>query len=59
MGKAKGVAAPGDQDDLDALGVCAPEGGEIGRGNLKFRAEQGAVNINGNEAKGSGGHRQF
>ena len=56
-GQGKGVAASGDQDDLDALGVCVPEGCEIGRGNLEFRVEQGAVNIDGNEAERIGGHR--
>src|SRR5450759_1553992 len=57
-GQGKGVAAPRDQDDLDALGVRASEGCEIGFGNLKFRVEQGAVNINGDQAEGSGGHNQ-
>ena len=53
----KGMATPGDQDDFDALGVRASEGCEIGFGNLKFRVEQGAVNINGDEAEGIGGHK--
>ena len=58
-GQGEGVAASGDQDDLDALGVHAPECGEIGLGNLKFRVEQGTVNIDGDEAEGIGGHTQF
>ena len=58
-GQGKGVAASGDQDDLDALGMRAPEGREIGFGNLKFRVEQGAVDVDGNEAEGIGGHSQF
>jgi hypothetical protein len=41
------------------LGVRTPEGCEIGFGNAKFRVEQGAVDIDGNEAEGIGGHTQF
>ncbi len=58
-GQGESVAASRDQDDLDALGVDAAKGCEIGLGNLKFRIEQGAVNIDGDEAEGIGGHRQF
>jgi hypothetical protein len=58
-GQGESVPASGDQNDLDAFGVHAPEGGEIGPGNLKFRVEQGAVNIDGDEAEGIGGHTQF
>src|SRR5208282_4358848 len=58
-GQGKSVAAPGDQDDLDALGMHAPERCKIGLGNLEFWIEQGAVNIDGDEAEASGGHTQF
>jgi hypothetical protein len=36
-----------------------PKGGKIGRGDTKFGVEQGAVNIDGDEAQGIGGHSQF
>jgi hypothetical protein len=39
--------------------VRTPKGGKIGFGNLEFRTEQGAVNIDGNEAEGIVGHSQF
>jgi len=39
--------------------VHAPEGRQIGFGNLKFGVEQGAVNVNGDEAEGIVGHSQF
>ena len=57
-GQGKHVAASSDQDDLDALAMNLPQGGEIGLGNMKFRIEQGAVNVNSDEAKGIGGHSQ-
>jgi hypothetical protein len=57
-GQGKGVAASGDQDDLDALAMRAPERCKIGLGNLEFRIEQGAVYVDGDEAEASGGHTQ-
>src|SRR4029077_19118568 len=56
-GQSKGVAASGNQDDLDPLGMGPSEGCEIGSGNLEFGVEQGPVNVDGNEAKGIGGHK--
>src|SRR5208282_4469531 len=56
-GQGEGVAASSDQDDLNALRVHSPESREIGFGNLKFRVEQGPVNINRDEAEGIGGHK--
>src|SRR5712692_3229682 len=56
-GQGEGVAASGDEDDLDALGVRVSEGCELGFGNLEFGVEQGTVNIDGNEAERIGGHK--
>jgi len=46
-GKREGVAASGDEDNLDAGGVGAAKRAEIVRGNLKLRIEESAVDIGG------------
>ncbi len=55
----KRVAAAGDEDDLDTLGVSPPQRGKVGVGDLKLGIQQGAVNIDGNKAEGIGGHNRF
>lgn len=52
-GKSEGVAASGDEDDFDAGGVGAAQRGEIVRGNLELRIEEGAVDIGGEKADGA------
>jgi len=47
-GQGEGVAASGDQDDFDAGGVGAAEGGQVIWGDFEFGVEQGAVDIGGN-----------
>jgi hypothetical protein len=41
------MAASGDEDDFDAGSVGAAEGGEIIRGDLELRIEEGAVDVGG------------
>lgn len=50
------MTASGDQDDLDAVGVGSAEGCEVGFRNFEFRAEEGAVDVDGDEAERIGGH---
>jgi len=53
-GEGEGVAASGDEDDFDAGGVGAAEGGEVVGGDLELGIEEGAVDIGGDEADGQG-----
>ena len=53
-GQGKGVAASGDEDDLDAGGVSAAESFEVIRGDLKLGIEESAIDIGGEKADGAG-----
>ena len=57
--QSEGVTASRDENDLDALGVSAPQNGEIGLGDLKLGIEQSAVDVDSNQAEGIGGHNRF
>ncbi len=52
-GQGEGVAASGDEHDLDAGGVGAAQRGEIVGRNLELRIEKGAVDIGGEKANGA------
>ena len=52
-GESESVAASSDEDDFDAGGVGAAQRGEIVRGNLELRIEEGAVDIGGDKADGA------
>ena len=51
-GKRERVPASGDKGDLNAGGVGAREGVKISGGDLKLGIEQGAVDVDGDEANG-------
>jgi hypothetical protein len=55
----EGVAASGDEDDFDALGVGTAESGQVGVRNFELGIEQCAVDIDGNQAERMGRHMQF
>src|SRR5438105_2971095 len=48
-GQSKGMATSGDQDDFDTGFMSAAQRGQVEIGDLKFRVEQGAVDIRGEE----------
>lgn len=58
-GQSKGVTASGDHYDFDALFIRAPQCSQISFGDLKLGVEQGAVNIDGEQADGRRHHRRF
>jgi len=58
-GQGKSVTTSGDYDDFDTQRVSAAKRCEIGFGDLELGIEERPVNIDGNEAKGIGGHTQF
>ena len=50
----EGVAASGDENDLDAACVSAAEGLEVIRGDLKLGIQQSAIDVGGQKADGPG-----
>ena len=58
-GEREGVPAPGNHDNFNSLSLRPPQSCQIGARNMEFGVEQGAVDIDGNEADRIGRHTQF
>ena len=56
-GQSKRVPPAGDEDDLDPKRVRAAQSSQVNWRDLKLGIEQGAVDIDGNEAERISGHR--
>ena len=58
-GQGKRVTASCNDDNFDTLGMSPTQSVQIDCGDMEFGVKQGTVNINGNETKGIGRHKQF
>ncbi len=53
------VTPASDQNDFNPLRMGVPKSRKVDLGNLELGIEQGAIDINGNQANGIDGHKRF
>ena len=56
-GERECVTSARHENDFDPLRVSRAQRRQVSVGNLKFRIQQSAIDINGNQADGIGGHK--